>query len=93
MNRAGEPTSDPGKILEGALLSAAGLKGCASVLIIDMLSGVLTSPPFGSSVGDIYEDSGSPQGVKHFIRVHGSDDLEGKDGGYDFHDNARSFLL
>lgn len=67
INRAGEPTSDPEEILEGALLPVAGPKGYALALIIDVLSGVLTGSLFGSSVRDMYEDFGSPQGIGHFM--------------------------
>jgi L-2-hydroxycarboxylate dehydrogenase (NAD+) len=46
----GQPTTDPRRALDGALLAAGGHKGWAVSLLVDVLTGVLASGAFGGDV-------------------------------------------
>ncbi|MDI6893826.1 MAG: Ldh family oxidoreductase [Bacillota bacterium] len=64
LDRQGQPTDDPTQVLLGSLLPAAGAKGYALAVVIDLLSGVLTGSSYGSEVRESTDLSG-PAGVGH----------------------------
>ena len=53
----GEPTTDPGAALAGAILPMAAHKGYAIAFMIDVLSGVLTGSAFAAAVNGPYQAS------------------------------------
>jgi ureidoglycolate dehydrogenase (NAD+) len=75
----GNPTSDPGQALAGALLAFGGAKGSALSLAIDLLAGVLPGGRSGPEIVPLYQRLGEPQGVGQLfaaLRVEAFDSLE-----------------
>lgn len=66
LDREGRPTDDPWAVLEGSLLPAAGAKGYALALVVDILSGVWTGSAYGPAVRETADLSG-PTGVGHLL--------------------------
>lgn len=66
LDREGRPTDDPWAVLEGSLLPAAGAKGYALALIVDILSGVLTGSAYGPAVRESTDFAG-PARVGHLL--------------------------
>ena len=66
LDREGRPTDDPWAVLEGSLLPAAGAKGYALSLVVDILSGVWTGSAYGPAVRETTDLSG-PTGVGHLL--------------------------
>lgn len=66
LDREGRPTDDPWAVLEGTLLPAAGAKGYALALVVDVLSGVLTGSAYGPAVRESTDFSG-PTRVGHLL--------------------------
>ncbi len=67
VDQEGNPTTEPDKALEGAVLPMAGAKGYALALLVDILSGVLSGAGFGDRVGSMYEDFTRSANVGHFV--------------------------
>jgi LDH2 family malate/lactate/ureidoglycolate dehydrogenase len=65
LNKEGEPTTDPAAGVLGSVMPAAGAKGSAIALVIDVLSGVLSGSLFGPYVRDLYTDFEQPACVSH----------------------------
>jgi LDH2 family malate/lactate/ureidoglycolate dehydrogenase len=65
----GNPTTDPGKALEGVMLPFGGAKGSAITLLADLLSGVLSGGNFGTAVRSVYSNQEQECGTGHFILV------------------------
>lgn len=63
----GRPTEDPTAALAGALLPAAGTKGSALALIIEILSGVLSDGTPTDQIKELHGDLSGPQGTSHFM--------------------------
>ncbi|WP_211592190.1 Ldh family oxidoreductase [Microbispora sp. H10836] len=63
----GRPTTDPQAAIAGMLLPAAGHKGFALALIIDVLTGVLSGGAFGQGVRGLYADVSVPNNCAHFF--------------------------
>lgn len=63
----GRPTTDPREAIAGMLLPAAGHKGFALALIIDVLTGVLSGGAFGQGVRGLYADVSVPNNCAHFF--------------------------
>lgn len=63
----GRPTTDPQAAIAGMLLPAAGHKGFALALIIDVLTGVLSGGAFGQGVRGLYADLSVPNDCAHFF--------------------------
>lgn len=63
----GKPTTDPFAV--HALLPVAGPKGYGLMMMIDVLSGILLSLPFGKDVSSMYEDlsAGRNLGQLHIV--------------------------
>ena len=65
LNKEGEPTTDPAEGVLGSVMPAAGPKGSAIALVIDVLSAVLSGSLFGPHVRDLYTDFDQPACVSH----------------------------
>ncbi len=63
----GNPTTDPQKALEGAVLTMAGPKGYALAMMVDILSGVITGSGFGRGVNSMYKDLEHRANVGHML--------------------------
>lgn len=63
----GEPTNDPQAALAGMLLPMGGPKGFGLSLIIDMMSGMLSSGTWGDAVPGLHIDLNSPFDTSHFF--------------------------
>jgi LDH2 family malate/lactate/ureidoglycolate dehydrogenase len=63
----GRPTTDPRAALGGMLLPAAGHKGFALALVVDVLTGVLSGGGFGQAVQGLYSDVTVPNNCAHFF--------------------------
>lgn len=55
MDAQGQPTRDPKAALAGTLLPIGGPKGYGLSLVNDVLAGVLTGSPFGSSIPSVHD--------------------------------------
>jgi LDH2 family malate/lactate/ureidoglycolate dehydrogenase len=68
VNSEGEPTTDARVANEeGALLPLGGHKGFGLAMMIEVLAATLAGGPFGSHVGELYNNPDRPQGVGHFF--------------------------
>lgn len=65
VDRAGRPTTDPKRALEGAVLPMAGPKGYALALAVELLAGVLAGAAWGTHVGWMYDDGAEPVRIGH----------------------------
>lgn len=63
----GRPTTDPREAIAGMLLPAAGHKGFALALIVDVLTGVLSGGAFGQGVRGLYADVSVANNCAHFF--------------------------
>lgn len=63
----GLPTTSAVRALAGTLLPAAGPKGYALALAVELLCAVLTASPWGPDVGYMYDESTEPIGMSHFL--------------------------
>src|SRR5690606_14383324 len=63
----GNPTTDPKKALEGAVLPMAGPKGYALALMVEVLVGVLTGAAFGPAVRNMYQDWTAGSNLGHLM--------------------------
>jgi LDH2 family malate/lactate/ureidoglycolate dehydrogenase len=59
----GKPTRDPGAIAGGCLLPAAGPKGFALALMVEILTGVLSGSAVGQEVGSLFQTWDRPVDV------------------------------
>jgi len=70
LDATGQPTTDPAAAAAGALLPAAGAKGYALALMIEVLTGVLSGGAMGKQVGSIFALD-RPVDVAHFfLAIH-----------------------
>jgi LDH2 family malate/lactate/ureidoglycolate dehydrogenase len=70
VDRDGQPTTDPGRALDGSVLPFAGPKGSGLAMIVDLLCGGLLAGVTGGQIGDMYTDWDRPQRVSHlFIAI------------------------
>lgn len=69
LDAEGNPTTDPKKALQGALLPMAEAKGYALSLLIDMFCGILTGAAFGRHHPNrlLNPDSSGPQDIGHLF--------------------------
>ncbi len=67
LDARGRPTSDPLVAASGALLPAAGAKGYALALMVEILSGVLTGAGVAKDVGSLFQTWDRPVDVGHFF--------------------------
>jgi LDH2 family malate/lactate/ureidoglycolate dehydrogenase len=67
LDRMGQPTTDPHEIVEGALLPAAGAKGYALAMMVEILAGVLSGAAVGKEVGSMYTTWDRPVNTGHFF--------------------------
>jgi LDH2 family malate/lactate/ureidoglycolate dehydrogenase len=63
----GVPTTDPGAAIRGMLLPAAGPKGFALAVMIDLLAGGLSSGAIGEEVRPLYGDPKLPYRCAHLF--------------------------
>jgi LDH2 family malate/lactate/ureidoglycolate dehydrogenase len=61
------PITDPRKVEQGALLPAAGAKGFALSLMVEILAGVLTGAGVADGVRSMYKDYSRPGNNGHFF--------------------------
>lgn len=66
IDSAGNPTTDPARALEGALLPTGTYKGYGLGLVIEVFSALLTGSPFGSHVPVPFKIAGI-QNLGHFF--------------------------
>jgi LDH2 family malate/lactate/ureidoglycolate dehydrogenase len=67
----GSPTTDPQAAIDGMLLPVGGAKGFGLALMVDVLTGVLSSGGFGQHVAGLYADVTVPNNCAHtFIAVN-----------------------
>ena len=64
---AGTPTTDPTAAIKGMLLPASGPKGFGLAMMIDLLTGGLSSGAVGSDVKPLYGDPKVPYACSHFF--------------------------
>lgn len=70
LDKDGRNTTDPNAILDGGVvLPAAGPKGSALAMMMDIFSGVFSGSAFGGDVPNHQEDFSKPQNVGHFVMV------------------------
>jgi ureidoglycolate dehydrogenase (NAD+) len=67
IDHTGAPITDPRKIDQGALLPAAGAKGFALALMVEILAGVLTGAGIADGVGSMYKDFSRSGDNGHFF--------------------------
>jgi len=67
VNENGELTRFPHEVSN--LLPAAGYKGYALSMMIEILCAILTGNPFGKNVVDMYKDIEKPRKIGHFFLV------------------------
>jgi LDH2 family malate/lactate/ureidoglycolate dehydrogenase len=65
----GKPTDDPKEALKGSLVAIGGVKGSALSLIVDLISGVMTSTGLTGETKGITDTSGPSQTGHAFIVV------------------------
>lgn len=65
LNEHGEMTMDPREALDGTVLPFGGPKGSAIALLIDILSGVLSSGSNSAQINDMYADFDNPSDIGH----------------------------
>jgi LDH2 family malate/lactate/ureidoglycolate dehydrogenase len=63
----GEPTTDPGKALEGMVEPMGGAKGYGLATMVEVLAGVLVGAAFGPHIGALYDNLTSPQRLGHLL--------------------------
>jgi LDH2 family malate/lactate/ureidoglycolate dehydrogenase len=66
LDAEGNPTTDPGKALDGVMLPMGGPKGSALAIMMDVFSGVLSGSAFAGNVTNPYDPS-KPADVGHFL--------------------------
>jgi (2R)-3-sulfolactate dehydrogenase (NADP+) len=57
---AGNPTTDAGSALAGAMLPIGGAKGAALVLMVELLTAALTASQAGFEASSFFDDTGGP---------------------------------
>ena len=67
LDAQGHPTRDPVAAAAGALLPAAGAKGYALALMVEILSGVLSGAAVGPQVGSVLHTWDQPIDAGHFF--------------------------
>lgn len=63
----GNPTTDPGAALKGAMLPFGGAKGYGIALMIDLFCGAMAGANTGTSIKSFWTDFQNPQGVGFFL--------------------------
>lgn len=67
----GNPTTDAAAGLKGMLLPMGGAKGFGLALMVDLLSGLLSSGDWGDAVKGMHVDRATPAGLSHlFVAIH-----------------------
>ena len=74
---SGEPTTDPGAALAGALAPAGGVKGAALALIVEVLCGAVANGHFGWEASSFLDDRGPSPGVGQLLLVMDAEALSG----------------
>lgn len=68
LNADGEPTTDAKEANEGgALLPLGGHKGFGLAMAIEVMVATLAGGPFGTHIGELYNNPNRAQGVGHFF--------------------------
>lgn len=65
VDRDGNPTTDPGAALAGALSPIGGAKGAALALMVEVLAAALTGSSFGWEASSMFDAEGGPPDVGH----------------------------
>jgi LDH2 family malate/lactate/ureidoglycolate dehydrogenase len=76
----GRPTTDPEAALNGMLLPMGGAKGFGLSLMIDLVSGLLSSGAWGDQVQGMHVDPASPAVFSHFFLAIHIDHFRPSDG-------------
>lgn len=67
IDKAGQPTADPAKALEGSVLPMGGAKGYALIVALEVLNSLLAGGAMAPDIGSQADKSGTPAGVPHFF--------------------------
>lgn len=68
VDRNGQPTTDPNKVLDGGnMLPFGGVKGAALAMLMDILAGVFTGAEFAGRVGNLNQPDGRKQDTGHLF--------------------------
>jgi len=67
VDAAGQPTTDAGAALGGALLPIGGAKGGALALMIEILAAAVTGSAFGWEASSFFDDRGGPPNMGHLL--------------------------
>ncbi len=73
----GQPTTDPGTALAGALSPIGGAKGAALALMVEVLAAALTGSAFGWEASSMFDDKGGPPGTGHVLLAFDPGPLSG----------------
>ena len=63
----GQPTTDAGQALAGALSPIGGPKGAALALMVEILAAALTGSSFGFEASSMFDDKGGPPNMGHVM--------------------------
>ncbi len=63
----GQPTTDAGLALAGALSPIGGPKGAALALMVEILAAALTGSSFGFEASSMFDDKGGPPNMGHVM--------------------------
>ena len=67
LDAEGRPTTDPRAALEGTMTPAAGAKGAALALVVEMMAAGLTGANYASEASSLFDDRGPPPGLGQWI--------------------------
>ena len=67
LDKAGNPTTDAKKALEGSMLPIGGAKGYLLALVVEILAAALIGNNFSYQSSSFFDDVGKPPGVGQFI--------------------------
>lgn len=67
VDKAGQPTDDPQKAIDGFLLPIGGYKGLGLAYAVDILSGVITGGLFADQMRSMYHDPDVPSLTGHLM--------------------------
>ncbi len=79
LDRDGNPTTDPGKGLEGSMLPMGGTKGAMLALIVELLACALTGAAMGFEADSFFVDAGNRPRIGQAFLVVDPEAVAGRD--------------
>ena len=67
LDGAGNPSTDPGAILDGMVLPVGGHKGFGIAVAAEALSAVLFGGNYGAAIGHQFKEPDQPSGIAHYF--------------------------